>query len=62
METIISLGLVVMLVYFVYHLIYQIKFANTPTWKGIIISSILGCLPFYLILCYFGHMGKDDDE
>lgn len=28
METIISLGLVVMLVYFVYHLIYQIKFAK----------------------------------
>lgn len=31
---------------------------NTPTWEGIIISAILGMLPFYLILCFFGIMGE----
>jgi len=37
---------------------------NFPTLTGIIISSIMGCLPFYLILCYFGFMGeeKENDE
>jgi len=32
--------------------------ANTPTWNGIIISAILGILPLYLILCFFGIMGE----
>ncbi len=32
--------------------------ANTPTWNGIIISAILGMLPMYLILCFFGIMGE----
>ena len=31
---------------------------NVPTWEGIIISAILGMLPFYLILCFFGIMGE----
>ena len=31
---------------------------NTPTWNGIIISAILGMLPCYLILCFFGIMGE----
>ncbi len=31
---------------------------NIPTWEGIIISAILGMLPFYLILCFFGIMGE----
>ena len=31
---------------------------NTPTWKGIIISALLGCLPLYLVLCFFGLMGE----
>lgn len=30
-----------------------------PTWKGIIISALIGCLPIYLILCFFGVMGDD---
>ena len=30
---------------------------NRPTWTGIIISAIIGCLPFYLFLCFFGLMG-----
>ena len=59
---IIGLGLVLMIAYIVYLLIYQIKFANTPTWTGIIISALLGCLPFYLVLCYFGIMGEEDGE
>jgi quinol-cytochrome oxidoreductase complex cytochrome b subunit len=32
---------------------------NSPTWKGIIISLILGLLPLYLILCFFGIMGEE---
>ena len=28
---------------------------NKPTWKGGIISGLLGLLPFYLLLCLFGH-------
>lgn len=32
---------------------------NKPTWKGIIISAILGVLPIYLVLCWFGYMGDD---
>jgi hypothetical protein len=35
---------------------------NTPTWKGIIISAILGMLPLYLVLCFFGIMGDDGDD
>ncbi len=30
---------------------------NRPSWKGIILSSLVGMLPFYLILVFFGHMG-----
>lgn len=32
---------------------------NYPTWKGIIISAILGMLPLYLFLCAIGLMGED---
>jgi Na+-driven multidrug efflux pump len=32
---------------------------NTPTWNGIIISALLGCLPIYLVLCFFGVMGEE---
>lgn len=31
---------------------------NTPTWHGIIISALIGCLPLYLVLCFFGLMGE----
>ena len=31
---------------------------NMPTWTGIIISAIVGMLPLYLILCFFGIMGE----
>ena len=31
---------------------------HMPTWEGIIISAILGMLPLYLILCFFGMMGE----
>ena len=32
---------------------------KNPTWEGIIISALIGMLPLYLILCYFGYMGDD---
>ena len=32
---------------------------NSPTWKGIIISALLGLLPLYLILCFFGILGEE---
>ncbi len=35
---------------------------KNPTWKGIIISAILGLLPFYLILCFFGLMGEQKNR
>ena len=31
---------------------------NRPTWKGAIISFVIGLLPFYLLLCLVGVMGK----
>ena len=34
---------------------------NRPTWTGIIISAMLGCLGFYLVLCFFGIMGEEDE-
>ena len=33
-----------------------------PTWEGIIISAILGMLPLYLVLCFFGVMGEVRNE
>ena len=36
--------------------------AHVPTWTGIIISAVLGMLPFYLILCFFGIMGEPRNE
>ena len=45
---------------FIYFLIWLLKGdANTPTWTGIIISAIIGLLPLYLVLCFFGIMGDD---
>ena len=35
---------------------------HVPTWGGIIISAILGMLPLYLILCFFGVMGEVRNE
>lgn len=31
---------------------------NRPTWKGAIISFVIGLLPFYLSLCLLGVMGE----
>ena len=33
--------------------------AHIPTWKGIILSALIGLLPLYLILCFFQVMGKE---
>lgn len=35
---------------------------NMPTWNGIIISTLLGALPFYLIMCWFGWWGEERDK
>ena len=35
---------------------------NTPAWRGIIISAIVGMLPLYLILCFFGVMGEERED
>lgn len=45
-------------------LFYAVRNAakNTPTWEGIIISALLGMLPLYLILCFFGWMGEESDR
>jgi hypothetical protein len=31
---------------------------NRPTWKGAIISFVIGLLPFYLLFCLLGVMGE----
>lgn len=33
--------------------------AKNPTWKGIIISALVGLLPLYLIFCFLGWMGEE---
>ena len=35
---------------------------NRPTWKGIIISALLGILPFYLVMCFLGIWGEEEDK
>ena len=54
---------VLFIVAFIYLIVWLIKVliknaAHVPTWGGIIISAILGMLPLYLILCFFGIMGE----
>ena len=33
-----------------------------PTFSGVVISLMLGMLPLYLILCFFGLMGDEREE
>ena len=35
---------------------------NQPTMEGVIISLIIGMLPLYLILCFFGIMGEERSD
>ena len=35
---------------------------NKPTWKGGIISFLVGLLPVYLLFCLFGFMGIVREE
>ncbi len=35
---------------------------NKPTWKGGIISFLVGLLPLYFLLCLFGFMGIEREE
>ena len=32
---------------------------NVPSWSGVIISALLGMLPFYLFMCWMGWMGDE---
>ena len=54
---VLTIGLVALIIGIIKALIRNAR--NTPTWKGIIISAILGLLGFYLILCFFGVMGEE---
>ena len=35
---------------------------NRPTWKGSIIRALLGILPFYLVMCFLGIWGEEEDK
>ena len=35
---------------------------NIPSWQGIIISALIGMLPFYLFLCWLGWMGNEKER
>lgn len=51
---------IVIVIYLLIQIITNPK--NNPTWKGIIISLMLGMLPLYLFLCFFGIMGEERDD
>ena len=58
---------IVFLIGFIALIIWVIKSlinssANTPTWNGIIISALVGMLPLYLFLCFFGVKGEKRDN
>lgn len=60
-EIIICVGIVFFIIMFIKISIDHAT--NIPTWNGIIISSLIGMLGFYLIMCWIGWMGdKRDDE
>lgn len=50
---------IISIVLFVWIFKALVRYAiNMPTWEGLIISALLGILPFYLIMCFFGIMGE----
>ena len=53
----VSIGILYLVIWFIKLIIRSAT--NMPTWQGIIISAILGMLPFYLFLCFFGLMGEE---
>jgi len=58
LSSVIFLAIIIGGCYFAYKLIKNCR-PNSPTWKGIIISALLGMLPFYLVLCFLGLMGEE---
>ena len=60
-EVIISILVIFVVCAFVVSILRNSENRNTPTWNGIIISALLGCLPLYLVLCFFGVMGERKD-
>ena len=35
---------------------------NKPSWVGVVVTALVGLLPFYLLLCLFGFLGKQREE
>ena len=60
MEGILGILFIVSIIYLAIWVIKALirNATNMPTWEGIIISAILGMVPFYFILCFFGIMGE----
>ncbi len=61
----VSMWIMLILIFLVFFVIIKAVVAlangssdrNRPSWRGIILSSLLGMLPLYLLLVFFGHMG-----
>lgn len=51
-----GLGIVIFVVWAIMAIIGSSK--SNPTLQGVVLSMILGVLPLYLILCFFGIMGE----
>ena len=56
MEILLLIALAIVVIYIPLKIIGWSR--SNPTLKGVIISLILGLLPLYLILCFFGIMGE----
>lgn len=61
MEVLLSILMFVGIIAFIIWIVKVIinSATNTPSWQGIIISALLGMLPFYLFLCWLGWMGDE---
>lgn len=59
-EILICVGIVFLIIMFIKISIDHAT--NIPTWKGIIISSLIGMLAFYLFMCWMGWMGEKRDN
>ena len=61
MEALLSILMFVGIIAFIIWIVKVIisSATNTPSWQGIIISALLGMLPFYLFLCWLGWMGDE---
>ena len=60
-EVVLGIIFIVAVIVFIVKLILNAPM-NQPTWRGIIISALLGALVLYLILCFLGFMGKEEGD